>query len=62
MRNLSDPVTLCRRGTAIFILSGLFSDSEISRVVEIGDAEVGLSVAGVCSEIESPTLTISKKL
>tara|TARA_B000000441_G_C21550778_1_gene237108 strand:+ start:142 stop:384 length:243 start_codon:yes stop_codon:yes gene_type:complete len=38
---LSDPVTsFVVAGTAIFILSGLFSDSEISRVVEIGDAEV----------------------
>ena len=42
MRNwLSDPVTsFVIAGAAIFILSGLFSDSEISRVVEIGDAEV----------------------
>ena len=42
MRNwLSDPVTsFVVAGTAIFILSGLFSDSEISRVVEISDAEV----------------------
>ena len=38
---LSDPVTsFVVAGTAIFILSGLFSDTEISRVVEISESEV----------------------
>ena len=42
MRNwLSDPVTsFVVAGTTIFILSGLFSDTEISRVVEISESEV----------------------
>ena len=42
MRNwLSDPVTsFVIAGTAIFIFSGLFSDTEISRVVEINESEV----------------------
>ena len=38
---LKDPVTsFVIAGTAIFLLSGMFSDSEISKVVELSDADV----------------------
>ncbi|MED5340629.1 MAG: hypothetical protein VYD60_03910, partial [Pseudomonadota bacterium] len=37
---LKDPVTsFVIAGTAIFLLSGLFSDSESSRVIELSDAD-----------------------
>ena len=38
---LKDPVTsFVIAGTAIFLLSGMFSNSEISRVIELSDADV----------------------
>tara|TARA_B100000575_G_scaffold260680_1_gene233820 strand:+ start:1838 stop:2650 length:813 start_codon:yes stop_codon:yes gene_type:complete len=38
---LKDPVTsFVIAGTAIFLLSGLFSDAEISRVIELSEADV----------------------
>ena len=38
---LKDPVTsFVIAGTAIFLLSGMFSDSESSRVIELSDADV----------------------
>ena len=38
---LKDPVTsFVIAGTAIFLLSGMFSDSEISKVIELSDADV----------------------
>lgn len=38
---LKDPVTsFVIAGTAIFLLSGMFSDSEISKVIELNDADV----------------------
>ena len=37
---LKDPVTsFVIAGTAIFLLSGLFSDSESTRVIELSDAD-----------------------